>query len=105
MGSRLTAQDYLEAIYEMDEEGIATQQARVAEWLGVSAASVSEAVKRLNARGLVEVGDGRRLLFTGRAGGRPGRWYVVTVWPSDSWSRWSACHGTWPTRRPPSGDT
>jgi DtxR family transcriptional regulator, Mn-dependent transcriptional regulator len=65
MGSRLTAQDYLEAIYEMDEEGIATQQARVAEWLGVSAASVSEAVKRLNARGLVEVGDGRRLLFTG----------------------------------------
>jgi DtxR family Mn-dependent transcriptional regulator len=62
----LTAQDYLEALYEMDEEGIATQQARLAEWLGVTAASVSEAVKRLTARDLVEVGDGRRLRFTRR---------------------------------------
>ena len=60
----LTAQDYLEALYEMDEEGIATQQARLAEWLGVTPASVSEAVKRLTSRGLVEVGDGRRLRFT-----------------------------------------
>jgi DtxR family transcriptional regulator, Mn-dependent transcriptional regulator len=71
----LTAQDYLEAIYEMDEEGIATQQARVAEWLGVTAASVSEAVKRLTAKGLVEVGDERRLRFT-RAGRRAARTLV-----------------------------
>jgi DtxR family transcriptional regulator, Mn-dependent transcriptional regulator len=71
----LTAQDYLEAIYEMDEEGIATQQARVAEWLGVTAASVSEAVKRLTAKGLVEVGDDRRLRFT-RAGRRAARTLV-----------------------------
>ena len=35
--------DYLEALYEMREEGIPTQQARLAGWLGVSAASVSEA--------------------------------------------------------------
>ena len=71
----LTAQDYLEAIYEMDEEGIATQQARVAEWLGVTAASVSEAVKRLTTKGLVEVGDDRRLRFT-RAGRRAARTLV-----------------------------
>jgi len=57
-------EDYLEAIYEMAEEGIPTQQARVAEWLGVSAASVSEAVKRLTHRSLVEVGADRRLGFT-----------------------------------------
>jgi DtxR family Mn-dependent transcriptional regulator len=71
----LTAQDYLEAVYEMDEEGIATQQARVAEWLGVTPASVSEAVKRLTAKGLVEVGDQRRLRFT-RAGKRAARTLV-----------------------------
>jgi DtxR family Mn-dependent transcriptional regulator len=71
----LTSQDYLEAIYEMDEEGIATQQARVAEWLGVTAASVSEAVKRLTAKGLVEVGDDRRLRFT-HAGRRAARTLV-----------------------------
>lgn len=56
--------DYLEALYEMVEEGIPTLQARVAEWLGVSPASVSEAVRRLVSRGLVAVGDDRRLRFT-----------------------------------------
>jgi DtxR family Mn-dependent transcriptional regulator len=56
--------EYLEALYEMAEEGIPTQQARLAEWLGVTRASVSEAVKRLVARQLVEVGDGRRIRFT-----------------------------------------
>jgi DtxR family Mn-dependent transcriptional regulator len=56
--------EYLEALYEMDEEGIPTQQARLAEWLAVTPASVSEAVKRLTSRGLVEIGDGRRLRFT-----------------------------------------
>ncbi len=57
-------EDYLEAIYEMAEEGIPTQQARLAEWLGVSAASVSEAVKRLVHRGLVQTGADRLLTFT-----------------------------------------
>jgi DtxR family Mn-dependent transcriptional regulator len=56
--------EYLEAIYEMDEEGIPTQRARLAEWLGITPASVSEAVKRLVARRLVEVGGDRRLRFT-----------------------------------------
>ena len=59
-----SAHEYLEALYEMTEEGIPTQQARLAEWLDVTPASVSEAVKRLTRRGLVEVGDGRRLRLT-----------------------------------------
>jgi DtxR family transcriptional regulator, Mn-dependent transcriptional regulator len=61
--------EYLEALYEMDEEGIPTRQARLAEWLGVTPASVSEAVKRLTSQGLVKVGPGRELRFTGRGGG------------------------------------
>jgi DtxR family transcriptional regulator, Mn-dependent transcriptional regulator len=56
--------EYLEALYEMAEEGIPTQQARLAEWLGVSPASVSEAVKRLTARGLVSTGEQRHLRLT-----------------------------------------
>jgi DtxR family transcriptional regulator, Mn-dependent transcriptional regulator len=63
-GTASHQEDYLEAIYEMAEEGIPTQQARVAEWLGVSAASVSEAVKRLTRRGLLRLGEERRLGFS-----------------------------------------
>jgi DtxR family Mn-dependent transcriptional regulator len=58
------ASEYLEALYEMAEEGIPTQQARLAEWLDVTPASVSEAVKRLGKRGLLEVAGDRRLRFT-----------------------------------------
>src|SRR5438093_6538199 len=47
----------------MAEEQIPTVQARVAEWMGVSAASVSEAVKRLVRDGLV-VSRNRHLEFT-----------------------------------------
>jgi len=54
---------YLEALYEMGEEGIPLVQARLARWLGVSPASASEAVKRLVRDGLV-VNEGRRLAFT-----------------------------------------
>jgi DtxR family transcriptional regulator, Mn-dependent transcriptional regulator len=64
MAVGLPQPEYLEALYEMAEEGIPTQQARLAEWLGVTAASVSEAVKRLSRRGLVEAGPDRRLGFT-----------------------------------------
>ena len=64
MAVGLTQPEYLEALYEMAEEGIPTQQARLAEWLGVTPASVSEAVKRLSRRGLVEPGQDRRLRFT-----------------------------------------
>jgi DtxR family Mn-dependent transcriptional regulator len=55
--------EYLEAIYEMAEERIPPVQARLAEWMGVSPASVSEAVKRLTRDGLLRVAD-RKLEFT-----------------------------------------
>ena len=61
---KLSYQDYLEALYEMAEEEIPTQQVRLAEWLGVTPASVSEAVKRLTGTGLVATGDQRRLALT-----------------------------------------
>lgn len=63
-GAALSHPEYLEALYEMAEEGVSTQQARLAEWLGVTAASVSEAVKRLTARGLVSTGEQRRIQLT-----------------------------------------
>jgi len=60
--------DYLEALYELEEEGFPMVQAEIARWMGVSRPSVSEQVKRLVADGLLVV-DGRTLGFTdaGRA--------------------------------------
>ena len=57
--------DYLEAIYELAEESIPTIRARVADWMGVSRPSVSEAVGRLIEDGLLEE-RGRELRFTRR---------------------------------------
>lgn len=57
------AGEYLEALFEMAEEDIPPIQARLAEWTGVSRATVSESVKRLVADGLLKV-DGRTLRFT-----------------------------------------
>jgi DtxR family Mn-dependent transcriptional regulator len=51
------AQEYLEAIFEMEEEGGRIAQARIAKRLGVSAAAVSEQVRRLVKAGLVSVTD------------------------------------------------
>lgn len=59
----LSARDYLAAIYEMAEEHIPTVQANLARWMGVSPASVSEAMKRLRRDGLVEA-TGKELAFT-----------------------------------------
>jgi DtxR family transcriptional regulator, Mn-dependent transcriptional regulator len=55
--------DYLEALYELDEEGFPPVQAELARWMGVSRASVSEHVKRLAADGFLER-SGRNLRFT-----------------------------------------
>lgn len=52
----------------MAEEGIPTVQAEVARWMGVSAPSVSEAVKRLRRDALV-ASEGRELRFTERGRG------------------------------------
>jgi DtxR family Mn-dependent transcriptional regulator len=55
--------DYLEALYELNEEGFPPVQAELARWMGVSRASVSEHVKRLAADGFLER-SGRNLRFT-----------------------------------------
>ena len=69
---RLSSLDYLEAIFEMAEESIPTVQSRLARWMGVSAASVSDAVKRLRRDRLVRNG-GRELVLTRRGEELAGR--------------------------------
>ena len=49
---RATYREYVEAIYELEEEGIELIQARIADWLGVSRASVSEMVHKMAEDGL-----------------------------------------------------
>ncbi len=51
------AQEYLECIFEMEEEGATILQARLSERLGVTPATVSQAVKRLASEGLIEIKD------------------------------------------------
>ena len=55
--------DYLEALYEIEEEGLPMVQAEIARWMDVSRPSVSEHVKRLVGDGLLTA-DGRTLGFT-----------------------------------------
>ena len=60
---RHASADYLEALYELEEEGFPLVQAELSRWMGVSRASVSEHVKRLVADGLLTA-EGRTLGFT-----------------------------------------
>lgn len=60
-----TTEEYLETILELEEEGVPPIRARLAERLGVSAASVSEAVRRLVDAGYVEDSGERALRLTG----------------------------------------
>ncbi|MDQ6649010.1 MAG: metal-dependent transcriptional regulator [Actinomycetota bacterium] len=55
---------YLEAIYYIHHEGEVVRPGRLAEWLGVAAPSVTEALSRLARDGLVTTGAGRSVLFT-----------------------------------------
>lgn len=57
------AQEYLECIFEMEEEGATILQARLSERLGVTPATVSQAVKRLTSEGLIEIQD-RKIRLT-----------------------------------------
>lgn len=57
------AQEYLEAIYEMEEEGGKIQQSRIAKRMGVSRATVSEYVKKLEREGLIAI-DGRDITIS-----------------------------------------
>ncbi|MFQ5554804.1 MAG: metal-dependent transcriptional regulator [Acidimicrobiia bacterium] len=58
--------EYVEAIWELEEEGIEPIQARIADWLGVSRASVSEMIQKMKAEGLVETDPEVRLTNEGR---------------------------------------
>ena len=55
--------DYLEALYELFEEGFPPVQAELSRWMGLSRPTVSEHIKRLVADGLLEQ-HGRDLAFT-----------------------------------------
>jgi DtxR family Mn-dependent transcriptional regulator len=63
---RATFREYVEAIYELEEEKIDTIQARIADWLGVTRASVSEMVHRMADEGLVVIDGNVKLTPEGR---------------------------------------
>lgn len=56
-------EEYLEAVHELEEEGVTVIQARLAERIGHSAPSVSEMVRRLVAEAYIEM-EGRELHLT-----------------------------------------
>lgn len=58
------SKEYLEAIFELGEEGQKILQARIGERLGLAPATVSEGIKRLAAEGLVTVDDKREVGLT-----------------------------------------
>jgi DtxR family Mn-dependent transcriptional regulator len=64
-----TTEEYLEAILEIEEEGIVPIRARLVERLGLSAPAVSETVNRLVDHGFAQLLDDRSLRLTdkGRA--------------------------------------
>ena len=59
-----TTEEYLEAILEIEEEGIVPIRARLVERLGLSAPAVSETVNRLVDHGYAELLDDRTLRLT-----------------------------------------
>ena len=58
------SKEYLEAVYELKEEGRRVLQARIGERLGLAPATVSEGVKRLVAEGYVTVEGARDIHLT-----------------------------------------
>src|SRR4051794_34340397 len=59
-----SAARYLEAIFYIHQEGEVVRANRLADWLGVSAPTVTEATRKLVRDGLLTVGPGRALLLT-----------------------------------------
>lgn len=64
-----TIESYLEAVFELEEIGERTTQARLARWFGVSPPATSEVVRRMERLGLVSFADDRTIQLTdeGRA--------------------------------------
>jgi DtxR family Mn-dependent transcriptional regulator len=63
-GLNQASKEYLEAIFELGEEGQRVLQARIGERLGLAPATVSEGIKKLIADGLVELEGKRDLALT-----------------------------------------
>jgi DtxR family transcriptional regulator, Mn-dependent transcriptional regulator len=63
------SKEYLEAVYELEEEGQRILQARIGERLGLAPATVSEGVRRLVTEGYVTIEGARDIVLTelGRA--------------------------------------
>jgi len=58
--------EYVAAIFELAEEGLPVIQARIADWLGVSRASVSEMIRKMEGDGLVATDGEITLTDSGR---------------------------------------
>jgi DtxR family Mn-dependent transcriptional regulator len=58
------SKEYLEAVFELEEEGQRIVQARIGQRLGLAPATVSEGIKRLIAEGYVRVEGTRDLVLT-----------------------------------------
>jgi DtxR family Mn-dependent transcriptional regulator len=58
------SKEYLEAVFELGEEGQRVLQARIGERLGLAPATVSEGVKRLLSEGYVTVDPSRQISLT-----------------------------------------
>jgi DtxR family Mn-dependent transcriptional regulator len=59
-----TTEEYLEQIFDLEEEGTVPLRARLVERLGLSAAAVSETVGRLETHGFVQLRDDRSIKLT-----------------------------------------
>ena len=58
------SKEYLEAVYELEEEGQRILQARIGERLGLAPATVSEGIRRLVNEGYVTIEGGRDISLT-----------------------------------------
>jgi DtxR family Mn-dependent transcriptional regulator len=63
-GTSPATEEYLQAVYTLADESGAVIGARLAEFLGVSAAAVSEMLHRLERTGLVRLDDRKEVHFT-----------------------------------------
>lgn len=59
-----TTEEYLEQIFDLEEEGVVPMRARIVERLGLSPAAVSETVGRLEDHGFVNLRDDRSIELT-----------------------------------------
>ena len=66
MNKKESREDYLEAILQLSESGKAVRSIDVANHLGFSRPSVSIAMKKLNADGLISLGDKGELILTSK---------------------------------------